>query len=75
MYEKIVIFIYKKYKQYNCMGFIEPPEYDNDGKRKVRVSEYNIKTNCDLGMFVGETIDDMYVDDYGYLIVKITEES
>jgi len=56
------------------MGKVEPPEYDEEGIRKTRVSQYTIKRNCDLGMYVGEEIHDMYVDDYGYLVVEISED-
>jgi len=56
------------------MGYNEPPEYDKDGKRTVHVSEYTIKQNCHLGMFVGETISDMYVNDDGLLVVEIEED-
>ncbi len=56
------------------MGKVEPPEYDENGTRSVRVSQFTIKNNCNLGMFVGEEIEDMYVDDHGCLVVEITDE-
>lgn len=56
------------------MGKVEPPEYEEDGTRNVRVSQFKIKNNCNLGMFVGEEIENMYVDDNGCLVVKITED-
>lgn len=56
------------------MGYVEPPTYDENGKRTARVSQYQIKKNCDLGMFVGEEISDMHVDEEGDLVIEIVEE-
>jgi len=56
------------------MGYVEPPEYNEEGIRKVAVSQHTIQKNCELGMFVGETIKDMYVNEHGQLIIQICED-
>ena len=38
------------------------------------MSTYTIKQNCDLGMFVGEKIKDMSVNDSGQLVIEIEED-
>jgi hypothetical protein len=55
------------------MGYTKPPEYNDEGIRTVSVSTYTIKQNCDLGMFVGEKIKDMSVNDSGQLVIEIEE--
>lgn len=57
------------------MGFVEPPEYREDGTRTVYVSQYSIKKNCELGMFVGEKIKDMFVNDSGQLVIEIEQDT
>mgnify|MGYP006266274535 CR=1 FL=1 len=54
------------------MGYVEPPEYDEDGVRKERVSKHTIKRELQLGLLVGEEIESLTIED-GDLVVSITE--
>jgi len=54
------------------MGKVEPPEYNEEGVRQKRVSKYTIQRDLSLGLFVGEEIESLEIDN-GDLIVNITE--
>lgn len=54
------------------MDKVEPPEYNEEGVRQKRVSKYTIQRDLSLGLFVGEEIESLEIDN-GDLIVNITE--